>query len=85
MDNLYAIDEHVYTDTKLKELGLEGDEQYIYIEPSFEHLGNDIYIVLDNGLAMFEVLQKKEPGVYVSLTVEDTGLLKDIVEELETV
>lgn len=82
MENLYAIDDMLYTYEELVKNELEEEVQYDYIEPVQIDLGNDIYLIIDNSNINFEIIKKIKEGIYKSLTVESIEILKSTFENL---
>ena len=82
MENLYAIDDMLYTYDELVKNELEEEIQYDYIEPVQIDLGNDIYLIIDNSNINFEIIKKIKEGIYKSLTVESIEILKNTFENL---
>lgn len=82
MENLYAIDDMLYTYEELVKNELEEEIQYDYIEPVQIDLGNDIYLIIDNSNINFEIIKKIKEGIYKSLTVESIEILKNTFENL---
>lgn len=78
MENLYAIDDMLYTYDELVKNGLEKEIQYDYVEPIQIDLGNDIYLIFDNNNVTFEIIKKIDKGIYESLTVNSVEILKPI-------
>lgn len=82
MENLYAIDDMLYTYDELVKNELEEDVQYSYLELGQIDLGNDIYLIIDNNNTNFEIIQKIEEGIYKSLTIESVEILESVFENL---
>ena len=82
MENLYAIDDTLYTYEELVKNELEEEVQYDYIEPVQIDLGNDIYLIIDNSNINFEIIKKIKEGIYKSLTVESIEILKSTFENI---
>ena len=82
MENLYAIDDMLYTYEELVKNELEEEVQYDYIEPVQIDLGNDIYLIIDNSNINFEIIKKIKEGIYKSLTVESIEILKSTLENI---
>lgn len=82
MENLYAIDDMLYTYEELVKNELEEEVQYDYIEPVQIDLGNDIYLIIDNSNINFEIIKKIKEGIYKSLTVESIEILKSTFENI---
>ena len=82
MENLYAIDDMLYTYEELVKNELEEEIQYDYIEPVQIDLGNDIYLIIDNSSINFEIIKKIKEGIYKSLTVESIEILKNTFENI---
>lgn len=82
MENLYAIDDMLYTYEELVKNELEEEIQYDYIEPVQIDLGNDIYLIIDNSNINFEIIEKIKEGIYKSLTVESIEILTSVFENL---
>lgn len=82
MENLYAIDDMLYTYDELVKNELEEDVQYSYLELGQIDLGNDIYLIIDNSNINFEIIKKIEEGIYKSLTVESIDILRNTFENL---
>ena len=81
MENLYAIDDMLYTYEELVKNELEEEIQYGYIEPVQIDLGNDIYLIIDNSNINFEIIKKIKEGIYESLTVESIEILKSVLKD----
>lgn len=81
MENLYAIDDMLYTYKELVKNELEEEIQYGYIEPVQIDLGNDIYLIIDNSNINFEIIKKVKEGIYESLTVESIEILKSVLKD----
>lgn len=82
MENLYAIDDMLYTYDELVKNELEKEIQYDYVEPIQIDLGNDIYIIFDNNNVTFEIIKKIDKGIYKSLTVNSVEILESVFENL---
>jgi len=82
MENLYAIDDMLYTYDELVKNELEEDVQYSYLELGEIYLGNDIYLIIDNNNTNFEVIKKIEEGIYKSLTIESVEILESVFKNL---
>ena len=82
MENLYAIDDMLYTYEELVKNELEEEVQYGYIEPVQIDLGNDIYLIIDNSNINFEIIKKIKEGIYKSLTVESIEILKSTFKNI---
>ena len=82
MENLYAIDDMLYTYEELVKNELEEEVQYDYIEPVQIDLGNDIYLIIDNSNINFEIIKKIKEGIYKSLTVESIEILKSTFKNI---
>lgn len=82
MENLYAIDDMLYTYDELVKNELEEDVQCSYLELGQIDLGNDIYLIIDNNNTNFEIIQKIEEGIYKSLTIESVEILENVFENL---
>lgn len=83
MENLYAIDDMLYTHEKLVEMKLEQDVQYDYVEPISFDLGNKILLITDNNNANFEIIKEISKGIYKSLTVESIDILRNAFETIQ--
>ena len=81
MENLYAIDDMLYTYEELVKNELEEEVQYDYIEPVQIDLGNDIYLIIDNSNINFEIIKKIKEGIYKSLTVESIEILTSVLKD----
>lgn len=81
MENLYVIENFLYTYEALNDKNLVGEEEYAYIEPPMLDLGNGIFLIIDNSGVNFEVLKEFGKGEYRSLTVNDTIILQDFFSE----
>lgn len=81
MENLYAIDDMLYTYDELVKNELEEDVQYSYLELGQIDLGNDIYLIIDNNNTNFEIIKKIEEGIYKSLTVESVEILTSVLKD----
>ena len=82
MENLYAIDDMLYTYDELVKNELEKEIQYDYVEPIQIDLGNDIYLIFDNNNVTFEIIKKIDKGIYESLTVNSVEILESVFENL---